>query len=78
MLALGARLEIAVELRYKTKQGYYADLAIFSAASLKRSEVTRRTNILFMLADLIGAVLLFIYALSMVVAPPPRDPDAIH
>ena len=26
----------------------------------------------------VGGALLFIYAMSMVIAPPPRDPDAIH
>jgi TRAP-type C4-dicarboxylate transport system permease small subunit len=26
----------------------------------------------------VGGALLFVYAVSMVVAPPPRDPDAIH
>ena len=26
----------------------------------------------------VGGALLFVYAVSMVVAPPPRDPDAVH
>lgn len=26
----------------------------------------------------VGGALLFIYAVSMVIAPPPRDPDAVH
>jgi TRAP-type C4-dicarboxylate transport system permease small subunit len=26
----------------------------------------------------VGGALLFVYAMSMVIAPPPRDPDAIH
>ena len=61
--------------------GILASYAGVKLCLLNRTLVTpgREINLALLYGSAaVGGALLFVYALSMVVSPPPRDPDAVH